>query len=243
MSHSLPIPTQGGFTKPYTLRDPAMLAYADRPRERLLRHGPAALATHELLALLIGHGTAGRSAETIARDLLVRSPSLTALAARDVAELRAVPGMGTAKAATLCAAMELAHRIQAEPFSSQPVISSPAVLAGMMRPRLRHQRQESFHVLLLSSANQLIREVTVGVGSLNACIIHPREVFRIAIAESAASVILVHNHPSGNTEPSAEDLAITRQLVDAGRIVDIRVIDHVIIAGEEFTSFAERHLL
>jgi len=220
-----------------------MISAYDRPRERLVRHGAAALATTELLALLIGHGTAGRPAESIARDLLDRTRSLTDLAARDVAEIRAVPGMGTAKAATLCAAMELAHRIQAEPFSARPVISSPEVLAGMMRPRLRHQRQESFHVLLLSSANQLIRDVLVGVGSLNACIIHPREVFRIAIAENAASVILVHNHPSGNTEPSAEDLAITRQLVDAGRIVDIRVIDHVIIAGEEFTSFAQRHLL
>lgn len=215
----------------------------DRPRERLLHHGPSALSTTELLALLIGHGTPGRTAEHIARDVLASAPSLTDLAARDVSELRLVSGMGPAKAATLCAAMELAHRIQAEPFATRTAVSSPSQLAGLMRPRLRHLRQESFHVLLLSSANHLIRTVCIGMGSLNACIVHPREVFRIAIAESAAAVILVHNHPSGNTEPSQEDITITRQIVEAGRIVDIRVLDHLIIAGEEFTSFAERLLL
>jgi DNA repair protein RadC len=217
--------------------------HRDRPRERLLHHGAKALTTTELLALLIGHGTAGTSAESIARDIVERFGTLTDLAARDVAELRRIHGMGTAKAATLCAAMELGVRLQAEPFGRRTSITSPRVLAELMRPRLRHQRTESFHVLLLNSANQLLRDVVVSEGSLNACIIHPREVFRIAIAENAAAVILLHNHQSGNTEPSPEDLAITRQLVEAGRIVDIRVLDHVIIGGDEFTSFAERHLL
>jgi DNA repair protein RadC len=188
---------------------------AERPRERLVRHGANALSSSELLALLIGHGTAGASAESIARSVLEQFPSLADLAARDVAELRRIHGMGTAKAARLCAALELGARLQAE----------------------------SFHVLLLNTANQLLRDVMVSQGSLNACVIHPREVFRIAIAENAAAVILLHNHPSGNTEPSPEDIAITRQLVDAGRIVDIRVLDHVIIGGDDFTSFAERHLL
>lgn len=216
---------------------------ADMPRERLVQHGARALSTRELLALLINHGTAGTTAADIANDVLQRFPSLANLAGRDVAELRAIHGMGTAKAATLCAAFELAHRIQAEPFSERTTISSPAQLAKLMAPRMRHLRTESFHVLLLNSANQVIRDVAVSDGSLNAVMIHPREVFRLAIAENSAAVILVHNHPSGNTEPSKEDIAITRQLVEAGRIVDIRVLDHIIIGGDAYTSLAERHLI
>jgi DNA repair protein RadC len=175
--------------------------------------------------------------------LLERFPTLTDLAGRDMSELRTIHGMGTAKAARICAALELASRLQAEPFAHRLVVTSPATLARMMAPRLRHRRTESFHVLLLNTANQVIRDVTVSEGSLNACIIHPREVFRIAIAENAAAVILMHNHPSGNTEPSHEDIRITRQLVEAGRVVDIRVLDHVIIGGDDFTSFADRNLL
>ncbi|MBK6291148.1 MAG: DNA repair protein RadC [Ignavibacteria bacterium] len=218
-------------------------ADADRPRERLIRHGSQALSTQELLALLINVGTPGASAAEIANDVLRRFPTLTDLAGRDVAELRAIHGMGTAKAATLCAAFELAHRIQAEPFSDRTMITSPAVLAKLMAPRMRHLRTECFHVVLLNSANQVMRDVAVSDGSLNAVLIHPREVFRLAIAENCAAVILVHNHPSGNTEPSKEDITITRQLVDAGRIVDIRVLDHIIIGGDAYTSLAERHLM
>ncbi len=216
---------------------------ADRPRERLIRLGADALSTRELLALLINTGTVTRSADEIAGDLLRRYTSLTDIASRDVAELRQFPGLGTAKAATLNAAFELAHRLQAEPYEEHRTISSPAVLARKFGPRLRHLRQETFIVVLLNTANQIIRDVVVSEGSLNAVIIHPREVFRLAIAESAASIILVHNHPSGNTDPSREDLAITRQLVEAGRIVDIRVLDHVIIGGDAYTSFSERNLL
>lgn len=215
----------------------------DLPRERLLRLGPRALATSELLALLINTGTVGLSAADIARDLLVRFPSLADLSGRDASELRALKGMGSAKAATLCAAFELAHRIQAEPFGDRVVITSPRVLANLLIPRLRNLRTETFHVVMLNSANQIIRDVAVSEGSLNSVVIHPREVFRLAIAENAAAVILAHNHPSGNTEPSKEDITVTRQLVEAGRIVDIRVLDHLVIGGDDFTSLAERHLL
>jgi DNA repair protein RadC len=220
-----------------------MITTPDLPRERLLHHGPRALSTAELLTLLIGHGTPEAHASDVARTLLERFPTLTDLAGRDMSELRTIHGMGTAKAARICAALELASRLQAEPFAHRLVVTSPATLARMMAPRLRHRRTESFHVLLLNTANQVIRDVTVSEGSLNACIIHPREVFRIAIAENAAAVILMHNHPSGNTEPSHEDIRITRQLVEAGRVVDIRVLDHVIIGGDDFTSFADRNLL
>ncbi len=216
---------------------------SDRPRERLITHGATALSTQELLELLINSGSQRASAQQIAHSVIDRYPSLIDLASRDVAELRSILGMGDAKAATLCAAFELAHRIQAAPFQHRLIVSSPEMVARRLIPRMRHLRTETFIVMLLSSANQIIRDVVVSEGSLNAVIIHPREVFRLAIAESAASIIVAHNHPSGNTEPSPEDIAITKQLVEAGRIVDIRVLDHVIIAGDAFTSLAERHLL
>jgi DNA repair protein RadC len=205
--------------------------------------GVSALSTRELLTLLISSGTSKRSADHIAHDILERFTSLADLASRDVVELMSIHGMGQAKATTLCAAFELARRIQSEPFSDRTTVSTPAILAQLLIPRMRHLRTESFRVVLLNSANQVIRDVCVSDGSLNAVLIHPREVFRLAIAENAASIIVAHNHPSGNTEPSQEDIAITKQLVEAGRIVDIRVLDHLIIAGNTYTSFVERGLL
>lgn len=215
----------------------------DRPRERLIALGATALSTQELLELLINSGSRRASAQQIAHSVIDRYPSLTDLASRDVAELRSILGMGDAKAATLCAAFELAQRIQAAPFQHRLIITSPEMVARRLIPRMRHLRTETFVVMLLSSANQIIRDVVISEGSLNAVLIHPREVFRLAIAESAASIIVAHNHPSGNVEPSAEDIAITKQLVEAGRIVDIRVLDHIIIAGDAFTSLAERQVL
>lgn len=215
----------------------------DMPRERLIRLGAEALSTRELLTLLIGSGTTRHSADHIAHDLLERFSSLVDLASRDVVELMSIHGLGTAKATTLCASFELAHRIQAEPFTSRITVTSPDVVATSLIPRMRHLRTESFRVLLLNAANQIIREAVVSDGSLNAVLIHPREVFRLAIAENAAAIIVAHNHPSGNLEPSPEDISITKQLVDAGRIVDIRVLDHLIIAGNSYTSFVERGLI
>ncbi|MEN3026862.1 MAG: DNA repair protein RadC [Chlorobiota bacterium] len=212
----------------------------ERPRERLLRYGASVLADAELLAILIGSGTQGFSALDVARALLQRFGSLTELASRDVSELRGIRGMGTVRAVTLAAAFEVARRLQAEPFTSRRVIRSPADVAQMFIPRLRGARTESFWVLLLNAANQVIREVVVSEGILTASLVHPREVFRLAITESAAAVILLHNHPSGNTEPSPEDIALTRQLVQAGSIVGIPVLDHIIIAGETYVSLRER---
>jgi DNA repair protein RadC len=215
----------------------------DRPRERLIQLGAGALSTRELLTLLISSGTSKYSASQIAHDILGRFSSLADLASRDVVELMSIHGMGSAKATKLCAAFELARRIQAEPFSERITVTTPSVLAQTLIPRMRHLRTESFRVVLLNSANQVLREVCVSDGSLNAVLIHPREVFRLAIAESAASIIVAHNHPSGNAEPSKDDIAITKQLVDAGNIVDIRVLDHLIIAGNTYTSFVERGLM
>lgn len=215
----------------------------ERPRERLLRYGAETLSDAEVLAILIGSGTRGFSALDVARELLQRFGNLTELSRRDVSELRAVRGMGTVRAVVLSAAFELVRRIQAEPFTARRVIRSPEDVARMYIPRLRSARTESFRVLLLNAANQIIREVVVSEGTLTASLAHPREVFRLAITESAAAVILLHNHPSGNTEPSPEDIALTRQLVQAGKLLDIPVLDHIIIAGEAYVSLRERGVL
>jgi DNA repair protein RadC len=215
----------------------------ERPRERLLRYGAETLADAELLAILIGSGTRGFSALDVARELLRRFENLTELSRRDVSELRSVPGIGQVRAIVLAAAFELVRRIQAEPFTARKVIRSPEDVARMYIPRLRGARKESFRVLLLNSANQVQREVLVSEGTLDASLVHPREVFRLAITESARSIILLHNHPSGNAEPSPQDIAITRQLVSAGKLLDIPVLDHIIIAGEGYTSLRERQLL
>ncbi len=215
----------------------------ERPRERLLRYGAAVLSDAELLAIFIGSGTQGFSALDVARELLQRFGSLTEIASRDVSELRSVRGMGTVRAVVLAAAAELARRLQAEPFSARKVIRSPEDVARMYIPRFRGARTESFHVLLLNAAHQVVREVPVSTGTLTASLVHPREVFRLAITESAAAVILLHNHPSGNAEPSPEDVAVTRQLVSAGTLLDIPVLDHIIIAGDAYTSLRERGLM
>lgn len=215
----------------------------ERPRERLVRYGAAVLSDAELLAILIGSGTHGFSALDVARELLRRFGTLTELSARDVSELRTIRGMGTVRAVVLAAAFELARRLQAEPFAARKVIRSPEDVARLYIPRLRGARTESFHVLLLNAAHQVIREVRISEGTLTASLVHPREVFRLAITESAAAIIALHNHPSGNTEPSAEDIALTRQLVQAGTVVEIPVLDHIIIAGEAYVSLRERGLM
>ncbi|MFP4527314.1 MAG: RadC family protein [Candidatus Kapaibacterium sp.] len=227
----------------YTADKTAYLAIRDwredeRPRERLAKHGANALSDAELLAILISSGTRGFSALDAARELLKRHESLGKLSACDLSEFRAVPGLGNARAIGLAAAFEIGKRIAAEPSEDRKIIRSPEDVAGIYIPRLRGRRNEVFYVLLLNAANQIYREVQVSEGSLNASIVHPREVFRLAITDSAANVILMHNHPSGNPQPSNEDIEITRQLREAGSIIGIGIFDHIIIAGNQFTSLA-----
>lgn len=211
----------------------------ERPRERLLQRGSPALTDAELLAILIKTGTRGLSALDIGRSILLRYGSLNEIASRDITEIKTFKGMGLVKAITLAAAFEVGRRMQSEPFAQLDTIRSPQDVANIFIPRMRGLRKEQFHVLLLNSANRIFRESLVSEGSLNASIVHPREVFRIAVIESAASVIVLHNHPSGNLEPSAEDIEITRQLVEAGQILGIPVHDHIIITGESFASLRQ----
>ena len=217
---------------------------ADRPRERLLRLGAPALTTAELLAILIGTGRAGVSAPDVAAALLAYDgPDLAGLARRSATELALVPGVGGAKAARVVAALELGRRLQEESRPDRAPIRSPADVYRWFAPRLADLAAEEFHVLALDSQSGVLRDLLVTRGILNSSLVHPREVFRGAIAEAAAGIIVVHNHPSGDPTPSADDRAVTQQLVEAGKVLDLPVYDHVIVGASRYLSFAEAGLL
>lgn len=216
----------------------------DRPRERFWAVGAAALTGQELLAILLGTGSAGRDALAVAGDLLARTDgSIRRLAGRPWAEVAHVPGVGRAKAARLAAALELGRRAGMEAAAPLERIGGPADVHRWYAPRLRDLAVEEFRVLALGSQSQILADLLITRGILNSSLVHPREVFRAAIAEAAAGIIVVHNHPSGDPTPSADDRAVTRQLVDAGRLLDVPVYDHVIVGGERYVSFAEAGLL
>lgn len=217
---------------------------ADWPRERLWTLGPGALTTVELLAVVLGTGHAGRHALAVAGGILDPvGGSLRRLSARPPAELTRLAGVGPAKGARLLAALELGHRLARELRPPASRIRAPEDAVQWLSPRLRDLQVEEFHVLALDSQSRVLRDITVTRGLLDSSLVHPREVFRAAIAEAAAGVILVHNHPSGDPTPSPEDRAVTRQLVEAGRLLDLPVYDHIIVAGDRFLSCASAGLL
>ena len=209
------------------------------PRERLWSLGAAALSEAELLALVIGTGTPRRSAVAVGRSL-ARKRSIV-LAEWPPLRWMKVPGVGRARGAALTAAFELGRRAARTPTTGRAIRGPEDVLAHVAD--LARERREHFVVLLLNARHEIQGRETVSIGSLNASIVHPREVFRPAILHAAASVVLVHNHPSGDPEPSEEDLGITRRLVEAGELVGIGVLDHVIVAGRGTVSFRARQLL
>src|SRR4030042_2638670 len=210
----------------------------ERPRERLLQQGAQHLTEAELLGILIGKGTTRKTAIDLARELLDRYESLGNLFSRSPSELMKIKGIGSAKAATLSAAFQLVRRIQSKTSKDQPSLKRAKDVANLYLPLMKDLRKEVFRVLLLSRANRLIKEVTISEGTLDASIVHPRDVFREALLESAAGVILLHNHPSGNPNPSEEDIRITKQLVESGGVMGIKVYDHIILAGEDYGSRA-----
>lgn len=228
---------------------------SDRPRERLEQLGPRALAPRELLAILIETGVPAtaarpaRSAVDLAGDLLAHfaetsdGVSLRRLMHASVTEVCRVPGIGPAKATKILAALDLGRRAAEAERPERDRFQSPAEVYARMRSALRDLRHEEFHVLLLDTQNRILRDLQVTRGTLDASLVHPREVFRAAIAEAAASVILVHNHPSGDPTPSAEDRAVTRQLRAAGAAVGIEVLDHVIVGEGRYVSFVEAGLM
>ena len=215
----------------------------ERPRERLERLGATALSTVELLTILIGTGGRGASADLLARRIVAACPSLRDLAATPIAGIRSLPGIGAANAARLAAACELARRLQRERRERRVVLASPRAVWRHLALELRDRERERFLALCLNTRNELVREVVVSMGSLNASIVHPREVYKPALTCSAAAIVIVHNHPSGDPTPSREDREVTRTLSEAGHVLDIPLHDHVIIGSDSYYSFRDAGLL
>ena len=220
-----------------TIRD---IEETDRPRERLLELGPGVLSDADLIAVLFGSGSAGESVTEVAARV-ARSVNLRRIRNVSVEELVGIKGMGPARAAQLLAAAEIGRRLWPE-GDQIPLIRGPESVYELTHD-IRHSNREHFIGFYLNSRNQVLRREIISIGSLNASIVHPREVFVPAIAVSAASLILAHNHPSGDPTPSEEDLAITRRIHEAGRLLGIELLDHVIVAREAYASFKERRLI
>lgn len=216
---------------------------SERPREKILNNGAASLSDAELLAVLIRSGSGKITAVDVAKKMLSDFQTLNSLVARSIPELKKYKGIGNTKAVTLAAAFEFGRRVAASWDEKKFRVLSPQDVANKYLPSLRDTKQEIFKVLLLDSANHLLKDVEITRGTLNSSLVHPREVFRAAITEPAAAIILLHNHPSGNPEPSADDIQITKQLVEASKIIGIPVHDHIILGGNSFVSFAERGIL
>jgi DNA repair protein RadC len=217
---------------------------SERPREKLIEFGAENLTDSELLAIILRTGSNKQSALCLSRNLLRKYGGFTGLAQMDVATLMNEHGVGKAKAVTISAVVCLARRMQSEESREKiQQIRSPRDVADIFGPSLRDLSVEKFQIILLNSANRVIRRVTISTGHLNASLVHPREVFKTAIVHSAAAIILMHNHPSGNAEPSKEDREITKLLVEAGKVFQIPIHDHIIITREGYTSFADRGFL
>ncbi len=219
--------------------DSDLVFQSDRPRERLQSVGAEALSDAELLALLLRTGGSGRDALGLAHQLLDRSGGLRGLLPLARLECAALPGLGPAKLASVEAAIELGRRLHGRRLRAGQHVSGPESIHRHLHPRLRDCEHERFLALLLDSRHRILRETMISQGTLTASLVHPREVFRTAVRESAAALVLVHNHPSGDPAPSAEDREVTRRLEEAGRIVGIRVVDHVIVAERGYFSFCE----
>ena len=213
----------------------------DRPREKLIKKGPKALKKEELLAIILRTGLKGKNAIQVANDILIKYGNKKFLLA-SYQELRNIKGVGPTKAAQILAAIELGSRLFKEKPEQEIYIHSPEDTIKIIS-NIKNNKKENFVALYLDARNKLIYQETISIGSLNASIVHPREVFEPAIQYLAAQIILAHNHPSGDTEPSEEDLKITKRLIEAGEILGIEVLDHIIIAKNDFCSFKERGLL
>jgi DNA repair protein RadC len=212
------------------------------PRERLLAHGVAALDASDLLALVLRTGARRRDVQALAREL-AEGVGLEALARAGPGELRQLAGIGPAKAASVVAAVELGRRLAARTLAIGDRIRGPADVYRHYHARLRDAAHEEFHVVLLDARHRVMREVLVSRGTLTASLVHPREVFRPALREAAAAIVLAHNHPSGDPTPSAEDREITRRLARVGRLVGIAVVDHVVLGANGYVSLREEGAL
>jgi len=224
----------------FTVHD---LPKAERPRERLKQFGPEALSAQELLALIIGRGVSKKSVMTIAQELLIKFGNVKAISEATIEELSEIKGIGFAKAVQIKACFELGKRKDLEPELKDFDIKEPQNIVKAIRASIKDKAKEHFKLILLNARNKILGISTISIGSLNASIVHPREVFKDAIVHNAYSVVLAHNHPSGDSEPSEDDLTITKRLKEAGKILGIEVIDHIIISKNGYFSFKDRGLI
>ncbi|AEI44970.1 RadC family protein [Paenibacillus mucilaginosus] len=220
----------------YTLRE---LHLEDRPRERMIHYGAEALSNAELLAILLRTGTYQESAVHVAQRLLRESGGLRSLSDMSLEQMTSIKGIGSAKALQIRAGIELGRRMARSGLNETVTIRSPQDAANLLMEDLRYLQKEHFVCLFLNTKNHVIGRETLSMGSLNASIVHPREVFRSAIKRSSASIVCAHNHPSGDPTPSPEDIALTRRLAEAGEIVGIEVLDHLVIGDQRFVSLKE----
>ena len=224
----------------YTIHD---LPLSERPRERLLKLGVEALSIQELLALILGRGIRGESVMITAQTLISRFGDLKGLANASIAELNEIKGVGLAKATQIKAAFELGGRLEnyIEVNNNQKV-TSPDVVVKLVKNRLKGKKKEHFIIIALDTRNHPINIRTVSIGSLDSSIVHPREVFKEAISSCAASIIFAHNHPSGDPEPSEDDIKLTKRLREAGEIIGIEVLDHIIVCDHAYLSMKAKEM-
>ena len=215
------------------------LAPHDRPREKLERHGPAALGDNELLAVILGSGSRDAGVLALANTVLVHVDGVLGLARSTVLELQRVDGIGRARAAQVLAAVELGRRTLLRETAERPRVRNAAEIARHLLPQFGASPVEQFGIVMLDTKNCVLRVKIVSIGSLDQTVVHPREVFREAAAASAAAIVLFHNHPSGDPTPSPDDVALTRRLADAGEIMGIEVLDHLILGDGRFFSMRE----
>ena len=218
------------------------LPTSERPRERLLEFGPGALSTAELLAIILRTGTRDENVILLSHRLLAQFGNLAGLVQASTAEMIAARGLGPAKVAQLKAALELGRRMLVESPEERPQIRSPADAASLVMTEMGLLEQEQLRIMLLDTKNRVLKTPTIYVGSLNTSLIRVGELFRDAIRANCASLIVVHNHPSGDPTPSPEDVAVTRQIVEAGKLLDVEVLDHLVIGRQRFVSLKERGL-
>ncbi len=210
----------------------------ERPRERLLKNGASSLSDSELLAIILRTGTRQENVINMCQRLLSMY-NLKQLSQANIKKLTQVHGIKESKAAQIAACFEIARRLETFNEGSRPKINSPEDVYRLIYPRMREQKKELFIELCLDTKNQVIKEETISIGSLNANIVHPREVFKTALTESAAHIIVAHNHPSGDPAPSREDIEITKKLAETGKIMGIDLLDHVIIGDGRHFSLKE----
>ena len=226
--------------KNFTVRD---LPKTERPRERLIKLGPEALSAQELLALIIARGIPGKSVMNIAQELLSKFGNIKEVSEATIEQLCEIRGIGPAKAAQIKACFEIGKRGELEPEQKKYDIKNPQAIVKAVGASIKNKAKEHFKLIILDSRNKIIDITNVSIGTLNANLAHPREIFKDAISHNAASVVLVHNHPSGDPEASEDDLKITKQLVEAGRILGIEVLDHIVIGKNSFVSMKDKKLL